>query len=86
MGNGFTEEIVSLKPDITRGKLNYYMRENISKVKRYKDFFDKKYTGDSLNPYTVIRHCLYLGNKDIFATILTNQATEAFEAWLAKNG
>lgn len=84
--DGFTEEIVSLKPDITRGKLNYYMRENISKVKRYKEYFEKAFPGDSLNPYTMIRHCLYLGDKDIFSTMLTNQSTETFETWLAENG
>ncbi|MGD1927876.1 MAG: GTP pyrophosphokinase family protein [Leptolyngbyaceae cyanobacterium] len=84
--DGFTEEIVSLKPDITRGKFNFYMRENISKVKRYKDYFEKEFPGNVLNPYTVIRHCLYLGEKDIFSTMLTNQATETFEAWLLENG
>lgn len=84
--DGFTDEIVSLKPNITRGKFNYYMRENISKVKRYKEYFDEKYQNDSLNPYTIIRHCLYLGDKEIFSTLLTNQATETFESWLSDNG
>lgn len=84
--DGFTEEIVSLKPDITRGKFNFYMRENISKVKRYKEFFEKECPGDKLNPYTVIRHCLYLGDKDIFSKLLTSQSTETFEAWLSEHG
>jgi ppGpp synthetase/RelA/SpoT-type nucleotidyltranferase len=84
--DGFTEEIVSLKPDITRGKFNFYMRENISKVKRYQEFFEKEYPNDKLNPYTIIRHCLYLGDKDIFSNLLTNQATETFETWLEGNG
>jgi len=83
--DGFTEEIVSLKPDITRGKFNFYMRENISKVKKYKEYFEEQNPTDSLNPYTVIRHCLYLGDKDIFSTMLTNQATDNFEAWLSEN-
>lgn len=80
--DGFTEEIVSLKPDITRGKFNFYMRENISKVKKYKEFFEKEYPSDSLNPYTVIRHCLYSGNKEAFSKLLTNQSKETFENWL----
>ena len=84
--DGFTEEVVGLKPDITRGKFNFYMRENISKVKRYKEFFEEEYPNDKLNPYTVIRHCLYLGDKDIFSKLLTNQATETFKDWLVKNG
>lgn len=84
--DGFTEEIVSLKPDLTRGKFNFYMRENIAKVKRYKEHFEKECPADTLNPYTVIRHCLYLGDKEIFSKLLTNQATETFETWLKDNG
>ncbi|MBN2899906.1 MAG: (p)ppGpp synthetase [Clostridia bacterium] len=81
--DGFTEEIVLLKPNITRGKFNFYMRENISTVKKYKEYFENNYSGDTLNPYTVIRHCLYLGDKDIFSTLLTNEASSTFERWLA---
>lgn len=84
--DGFTEEIVSLKPGITRGKFNFYMRENIATVKRYKLFFEKEFVSDTLNPYTIIRHCLYLGDKEVFSKLLTNQATETFEAWLRENG
>lgn len=84
--DGFTEEIVSLKPGITRGKFNFYMRENIATVKRYKLFFEKEFLPDNLNPYTIIRHCLYLGDKEIFSKLLTNQATETFEKWLKDNG
>lgn len=84
--DGFTEEIVSLKPEITRGKFNFYMRENIATVKNYKSFFEKEYPGDTLNPYTIIRHCLYMGDKGVFSKLLTNQATETFENWLAANG
>ena len=83
--DGFTEEIVSLKLDITRGKFNYYMRENISTVKGYKEYFEKEYPADSLNPYTIIRHCLYLGDKDTFSSLLTNQSTETFEKWLEEH-
>lgn len=84
--DGFTEEIVSLKPDITRGKFNYYMRENISKVKRYQTEFERNNPGDKFNPYTVIRHCLYLGDEQVFGDILTNIAEENFKKWLARNG
>lgn len=83
--DGFTEEIVGLKPDITRGKFNFYMRENISRVKKYKEYVENKYSNDKLNPYSIIRHCLYLGDKNIFTNLLTNQARETFEAWLNEN-
>jgi len=84
--DGFTEEVVSLKLGITRGKFNFYMREGIATVKRYKEFFEQEYAADTLNPYTMIRHCLYLGDKEVFSKLLTNQATETFDKWLVDNG
>ena len=84
--DGFTQEIISLKPDISRGKFNFYMRENISKVKRYQAWFEQSNPNDRLNPYTIIRHCLFLGDKEIFASVLTNAAKESFESWLNNNG
>ncbi|CAM8656232.1 COG2357 PpGpp synthetase catalytic domain [Comamonadaceae bacterium] len=83
--DGFTQEIINLKPDITRGKFNFYMRENISNVKRYQAWFEELNQNEKLNPYTLIRHCLYLGDKDVFANILTNVAKESLTKWLAEN-
>lgn len=78
--DGFTQEIVSMKPGITRGKFNYFMRENIARVKLYKDDFENG--KETLNPYTIMRHCLYLGDKKMFSSILTNNAKKSFEDWL----
>ena len=84
--DGFTDEIVSLEPEITRTKLNTYMKEGITKVKRYKaDFEANENSKDTLNPYTMIRHCLYYGNKGSFGAVLTNASKESFEKWLAEN-
>lgn len=84
--DGFTQEIINMKPDITRGKFNFYMREKISKVKRYQTYFERLNQNDKLNPYTIIRHCLYLGDSEVFSSILTSVAKESFNAWLAENG
>lgn len=81
--DGFTQEIVSLEPDITRTKLNTYMKGSISKVKLYKAKFESESSSNkTLNPYTTIRHCLYLGNKEVFSSILTNTSKESFDLWL----
>ena len=84
--DGFTQEITNMKLDISRGKFNYYMRENISKIKRYQNWFEQSIQNDKLNPYTIIRHCLYLGDSEIFANILTNVAKESFTRWQQENG
>lgn len=81
--DGFTEEIVSLEPEITKSKFNLYMRDNVSKVKQYKTHFESSSnSAETLNPYTIIRHCLYLGDKSRFNSILTNNSKSAFEDWL----
>lgn len=83
--DGFTQEIIGLKPNMTRGKLNFYLRDNISRVKAYQRDFEKANQNDKFNPYTIVRHCLYLGDKTAFSNLLTNVAKENFEDWLAKN-
>lgn len=79
--DGFVEEIVTSEPGITRAIFNKYMKHNIAKVKRYQTYFEHKFP-DTLYPYTVIRHCLYLGEPAFFSKMLTNIARERFEEWL----
>jgi putative GTP pyrophosphokinase len=83
--DGFVHDIVEWSPGITRAHFNRLMRETIAKVKRYKLAFEARNSADKLNPYTMIRHCLYLGDKKTFGRALTNVARESFEAWLAEN-
>ncbi len=83
--DGFTQEIVFMEPSITRRVFNFYMMENITKVKLYKIEFEKNNPGDELNPYTIIRHCVYLGDAIAFKTILNNISRESFDKWLLEN-
>ncbi|MGO7319404.1 GTP pyrophosphokinase family protein [Rhizobium ruizarguesonis] len=78
--DGFTQEVISMKPDISRGKFNLYLRSSLGAVKRYQHEFQK--AGDTMNPYTVMRHCLYAGDRDAFASMLTETARSRFDAWL----
>lgn len=81
----FTQEIISLEPSITRTKLNTYMKEVIAKVKLYQiEVETESIIKKTLNPYAIIRHCLYLGNRSAFSSILTNTSKEKFENWLIK--
>lgn len=84
--DGFTQEIVSMKPDITRTKFNEYMKETISKVKQYKQYFDSvDNSSEQLNPYTIIRHCLYLSDQNTFSSMLTKVSKESFDKWLSEH-
>jgi putative GTP pyrophosphokinase len=52
-------------------------------VKRYQTDFERANIPDKMNPYTVMRHSLYAGDKAIFGPILTDNARDQFEAWNA---
>ena len=83
--DGFVESIKDWSPDITRPEFNSIVRHKIGVVKRYKQFFEERNENLSFNPYTVIRHCLYLGDKVVFNRALRTTAQESFDAWLAQN-
>ena len=58
----------------------------IAVVKRYKQHFEEQNPQASFNPYTVMRHCLFLHDRSIFRPALRNSAREAFSAWLTEQG
>lgn len=85
--DGFTQEIISMESRITKTDFNEYMKATISKVKDYQQYFESiEGSSEKLNPYTIIRHCLYLSNKEAYASILTKVSKDTFELWLNKNG
>lgn len=81
----FVDDMRAWSPDITRARFNALMRETLTTVKRYKQFYEAQNPEGSLNPFTVIRHCLYLGDRQVFRRALRNSSREAFEAWLHDN-
>ena len=50
---------------MTRAQLNELLRHTIGTVKKYKLHFEEQNPDASFNPFTVIRHCLYLGTKAV---------------------
>jgi putative GTP pyrophosphokinase len=84
--DGFAQEIVSSDPTIRRSDLNRYLRTTIAHVKRYQAAFEADpSTGSTMNPYTVIRHCLWLAEPTKFSGMLTTVARERFETWLREH-
>lgn len=84
--DNFTQEIVSKQTNITKRMFNKYLVESISKVKQYKLQIDsKKSAEEGLNPYNVIRHCLYYNNKKIYSKMLGKASKASFEKWLNEN-
>ena len=83
--DGFVDDIQVWSPAMTRARFNTLMRETVGVVKRYKQHFEEQNPQGTFNPYTVIRHCLYLSNKAAFRPALRNSARESFEAWLIEH-
>ena len=84
-----TEERVALMGMVMQGismmchkRSPALMRETLATVKRYKQYYEERNPESSFNPFTVMRHCLYLGDKQLFRRALRNTSREAFEAWL----
>ncbi|RZJ58168.1 MAG: (p)ppGpp synthetase [Acidovorax sp.] len=84
--DSFVDDIQVWSPSTTRARFNALMRETVGVVKRYKQHFEEHNPKASFNPYTVIRHCLYLSNKTAFRPALRNSARESFESWLQEHG
>ncbi len=83
--DGFVSDIQVWAPKITRADFNALMRETVGVVKRYRQHLEEQNPQGSFNPYTMIRHCLYLSNRTAFRPALRNSARESFEAWLQDN-
>lgn len=81
----FVEDMRAWSPELNRSRLNTLLRATIGTVKRYKQHYEDLHPEGSFNPYTVIRHCLYLGDRVTFRRALRNSSREAFEAWLQAN-
>ncbi|AXY22410.1 GTP pyrophosphokinase YwaC [Komagataeibacter saccharivorans] len=82
--DGFTTEVINREPGITRGDFNFYLRETIGTVRQYRDYFVTKGFGDTFNPYTEMRHCLYAANQEAFSDMLVNIDRMRFDEWRAE--
>ena len=58
------------------------VQKHITSVRHYKADFQHRYPSSSFNPFTVMRHCLYLEDKQRFRKALRNSARDAFAEWL----
>ncbi|MFT3815198.1 MAG: (p)ppGpp synthetase [Acidovorax sp.] len=81
----FVDEILAGAPGMTRARFNTLLRETVGTVKRYKQHFEASHPDTGFNPYTAMRHSLYLSDRQAFRSALRPVAREAFEAWLREN-
>ena len=61
------------------------VQKHMAVAKHYKADFQHRYPTSSFNPFTVMRHCLYLEDRQRFRRVLRNAARDAFDGWLAEH-
>ena len=79
--DGFTGLLLDLSPELTRADFNRYLRIHLPTVKRYAADYSAR-TGKGMNPFTLIRHAVFLVDPERYSTLLTAMARDRFDAWL----
>lgn len=82
--DGFVHELLHLKEDLTKKELSDSLKENLDKVKKYNSEIVSKSPANYLNPYTMIRHCLYLTSSEKFSSLLFLVQGQSFDEWLTR--
>lgn len=82
--DGFVHEILELDKNFTKEQFKKAIDENLEKVKKYNSEIVLVAPNHYLNPYTMIRHCLYLFDKESLKEILFEMQRENFNNWLNK--
>jgi putative GTP pyrophosphokinase len=79
--DGFVTELLDVAPDLTAAELETSLAEGSDAVDAYKDDQHERYF-NRLNPYTTVRHALYLRDRRRYAPLLFDLQRRNFEAWL----
>jgi hypothetical protein len=76
----FIDDIIALNPQITAKFLDEEIGKNIETLNRYREYQQER--GNNLNPYTMIRHILYLADKIKYERALFDLQRHNFDIWL----
>lgn len=80
--DNFVQDILSLDHRFKRSDLHQSLVDNLKTVKEYRNLFIAANPDNTFSPYTVIRHCLYLHDRETFERILSQGPRERFTKWL----
>ena len=80
--DGFVQGILKQDSGFQKSDLHKSLNENLRTVRDYRDHFMAENPDNTFSPYTMIRHCLYLYDKETFSRILSKGPKNRFEGWL----
>ena len=83
--DGFVHEILFLDENISQLELSKSLKDNLNTVIKYNGEIIAISPANYLNPYTMIRHCLYLSDRTKFEKLLFQVQAKRFNEWIDKN-
>jgi len=83
--DGFIKAILTIDSTFTTSQFKDAVQKQITTVTKFNEYLVSQSATQYLNPYTALRHCLYLFDKNKFSEILFEMQRESFEKWLMKN-
>lgn len=82
--DGFVEELLEVDSTLNPASLEEILERNTDEISKYADYQQKTYL-NRLNPYTTIRHSLYLADKQKYSKLLFDLQRNNFEKWLSSH-
>jgi ppGpp synthetase/RelA/SpoT-type nucleotidyltranferase len=79
--DGFVAELLDIAPSLTVAELEVAITDAHNTIEEYKNYQHERYF-NRLNPYTTIRHALYLSDRERYAPLLFDLQRRNFDAWL----
>ncbi|TKB28577.1 (p)ppGpp synthetase [Desulfopila sp. IMCC35006] len=80
--DNFVNDILKLHSGFEKSDFHQCLNDNLSIVKEYHEHFLTENPDKAFSPFTLIRHCLYLYNREIFERILFKKTRGRFVDWL----
>ena len=81
--DGFIDELKNSNPDISAVLLKEALEENKETIDEYREYQYENFY-NNLNPYTILRHVLYLKDKEKYKALLFEMQKNNFEKWLTR--
>ena len=80
--DNFVNDILKLHSGFEKSNFHRCLDENLNIVKEFHDYFLAENPDKFFNPFTSIRHCLFLYDREVFGRILFEKTRERFIDWL----
>jgi putative GTP pyrophosphokinase len=80
--DNFVNDILELHSGFQKSDFHQCLNENLNIVKEFYEHFITENPDKKFSPFTSIRHCLYLYNREVFEQILFKKTRGRFIDWL----